>query len=233
MEGESWAQALFRFQSGVIASFDALLHASPVANTEDFRITGSGGEIVIEHGREGRLLLFNAANPEGKTIMQTFPGKVDSYGAELHDFSLAVLDGKALEASPEFSLGELRTAKAMYRSGGERAVGEGLGGLDGCAALNGAGGACMAARLACRHGRRRCCITITTTHRPATDLGYLLHKHGGAAAAEHVVCSSATSEAVNAYLHRHYRTLSGHSLVRRLRAGLSRGAQPRGRHWRS
>ena len=116
MEGESWTQALFRFQSGVIASFNALLHASPVGNTEDFRITGSGGEIVIEHGREGRLLLFNTTNPEGKTVMQTFPGKVDSYGAELHDFSLAVLEGKALEASPGFSLGELRTAQAMYRS---------------------------------------------------------------------------------------------------------------------
>ena len=116
MEGESWVQALFRFQTGVIASFNALLHASPVGKTEDFRITGSLGEIVIEHGREGRLLLFNAENPEGETVMQTFPGKVDSYGAELHDFSLAVLEGKALAASPAFSLGELRTALAMYRS---------------------------------------------------------------------------------------------------------------------
>jgi len=116
MEGESWAHALFRFVSGVTASFDALLSPSPVAPTEDFRITGTGGELVIEHGREGRLLLFDAAHPDGETVMQTFPGKVDSYGAELHDFSLAVLDGKPLEASPEFSLGEMRTALAMYRS---------------------------------------------------------------------------------------------------------------------
>ena len=116
MEGESWARALFRFRSGVTASFDALLSASPVAPTEDFRITGTEGELVIEHGREGRLLLFNAAHPEGRTVMQTFPGKVDSYGVELHDFSLAVLDGKPLAASPEFSLGELRTALAIYRS---------------------------------------------------------------------------------------------------------------------
>lgn len=116
MEGESWAHALFRFRSGVTASFDALLSASPVAPTEDFRITGTAGELVIEHGREGRLLLFDAAHPEGETVMQTFPGKVDSYGTELHDFSLAVLDGKPLEAAPEFSLGEMRTALAMYRS---------------------------------------------------------------------------------------------------------------------
>ncbi len=116
MEGESWAHALFRFQSGVTASFDALLSASPVAPTEDFRVTGTQGELLIEHGREGRLLLFNAGHPDGEIIMQAFPGKVDSYGVELHDFSLAVLDGKRLEAMPEFSLGELRTALAMYRS---------------------------------------------------------------------------------------------------------------------
>ncbi len=116
MEGESWAHALFRFQSGVTATFDALLHGSPVAATEDFRITGSDGEIVIEHGVEGRLLLVNAAHPQGQVVMRTFPGKVDSFGAELHDFSLAVLEGKSLAAGPAFSLGELRTALAMYRS---------------------------------------------------------------------------------------------------------------------
>lgn len=116
MEGESWAHALFRFRSGVTASFDALLSSAPVAPTEDFRITGTRGELVIEHGAEGRLLLFDAAHPEGETVMQTFPGKVDSYGAELHDFSLAVLDGNRLAAPPEYSLGEMRTALAMYRS---------------------------------------------------------------------------------------------------------------------
>ena len=45
--------------------------------------------------------------------MRTFPGKVDSFGAELHDFSLAVLDGKPFEAEPAFSLGEMRTALAL------------------------------------------------------------------------------------------------------------------------
>ena len=116
MEGESWAQALFRFRSGVTATFNMLLYDSPVGATHDFRITGTAGEIIIEHGREGRLLLFDQANPEGKEVMRTFPGKVDSFGAELHDFSLAVLDGKPLEAEPAFSLGEMRTALALYRS---------------------------------------------------------------------------------------------------------------------
>ena len=116
MEGESFAHALFRFQSGVTATFDALLHASAVAPTEDFRVTGTEGEIVIEHGREGRLLLINAEHPEGKDVMQGFPGKVDSYGEELKDFASAVLHGTELAAPPTRALGELRTALAMYRS---------------------------------------------------------------------------------------------------------------------
>ncbi|MYB38199.1 MAG: Gfo/Idh/MocA family oxidoreductase [Gammaproteobacteria bacterium] len=116
MEGESFAHALFCFQSGVTATFDALLHASPVAPTEDFRVTGTAGEIVIEHGREGRLLLFNATHAEGTEVMQGFPGKVDSYGEELKDFASAVLHGTELAARPEKALGELCTALAMYRS---------------------------------------------------------------------------------------------------------------------
>ena len=116
MEGESWVRSLLRFRTGVTASFDALLSPAPVAPTEDFRITGTEGEVVIEHGREGRFLLYNAENIDGETIMRTFPGKVDSYGAELHDFSQAVLDGEPLAAQPEYSLGEMRTALAMYKA---------------------------------------------------------------------------------------------------------------------
>ena len=116
MEGESWVQALLRFRTGIVASFDSLLHAGQVAATEDFRVTGTTGELVIEHGRDGCLLLVNDEHPSGEKLMAAFPGKVDSYGLELHDFSLAVLEGRPLAATPEFSLGELRTALAMYRS---------------------------------------------------------------------------------------------------------------------
>ena len=71
---------------------------------------------LIEQGPEGRLLRYDRDHPDGEVIMMTHQGKVDSYGFELHDFALAVLEGKPLEAPPEFSLGELRTALAMYRS---------------------------------------------------------------------------------------------------------------------
>jgi predicted dehydrogenase len=81
-----------------------------------FRLTGKQGEILIEHGRNGRLLLFNDQYPKGEVIMKTAAGKGASYGLEIHDFSQAILKGTPLQATPEFSLGELRTALAMYRS---------------------------------------------------------------------------------------------------------------------
>ena len=116
MEGESSAHALLRFKNGVVATFDALLSTGAVGPVEDFRVTGTEGELVIERGRDGRLVLFNDEHREGLAVMSAFEGKVASYGVELHDFSCAVLDGKQLEASPAYSLGELRTALAMYRS---------------------------------------------------------------------------------------------------------------------
>ena len=55
MEGESSARALLRFKSGVVATFEALLYAGAVAPVEDFRVTGTQGELVMERGRDGQL----------------------------------------------------------------------------------------------------------------------------------------------------------------------------------
>ncbi len=116
MEGESIAQAIFRFESGVIGTFQAVQSTGRLAPIEDFRITGSKGEIVIERGREGRLMLYNGEHPEGKNVMSAFESKAASYGVELADFASFVLDDSPLAAPPEYALGELRTAIAMYRS---------------------------------------------------------------------------------------------------------------------
>ncbi|MEZ4620873.1 MAG: hypothetical protein R2867_35930 [Caldilineaceae bacterium] len=43
-------------------------------------------------------------------------GRLAAFGYELADFAQAVLTGTPLAASPESSLGELRTALAIYRS---------------------------------------------------------------------------------------------------------------------
>lgn len=116
MEGESIAQAILRFESGVIATFQAVQSTGRLAPIEDFRITGTKGEIVIERGRNGRLMLYNDENTGGKNVMSAFESKAASYGVELADFASFVLDDTPLAAPPEYALGELRTAIAMYRS---------------------------------------------------------------------------------------------------------------------
>lgn len=115
-ETDSFGLSLMRFQSGVVATFKAVLTTGAIGPEADFRITGSDGEIVLERGRKGRLMLYNHDNPKGKEVMGTFEPKVDSYGAELEDFAAAVLDNRTMAAGPEYAMGELRTAKAMYLS---------------------------------------------------------------------------------------------------------------------
>ena len=116
MEGESWSQSLFRFSNGTTATFTAMNVMTAAAPVDMFRVTGTEGELQITGGRTGELKLFNAEHPRGHTVMDATQGKMDSYGAELKDFSEVVLDGTTMAALPEFSLGEFRTAKAMYRS---------------------------------------------------------------------------------------------------------------------
>jgi predicted dehydrogenase len=116
MEGESMARALCRFQSGVVAVFDAMSAGYEVGLREEFRITGTLGEIVVQGGEGGRVLFFDRETPKGRDLMPQGKNREAAFGLELDDFSHAVLDGRALAAGPEVSLGELRTALAMYRS---------------------------------------------------------------------------------------------------------------------
>ena len=117
MENESFARALLRFKSGVVAVFDALHAGNFIGPGEEFRITGTRGELVIEKGVTGNLIRYDRDHPEGEIIQSKHPGRgAPSFGYESHDFSLAVLEDKTLEAGPEYSLSELRTALTIYRS---------------------------------------------------------------------------------------------------------------------
>ena len=115
MEGESLTRSLIRFQSGQVACFDALMIESPLAPEPWWRITGSKGEIIIEGGFKGALLLYNAENRAGLRVAEPL-GYAKSFGPELADFASVVLDGATPAAGPEDSLGELRTVLALYRS---------------------------------------------------------------------------------------------------------------------
>jgi len=112
MEGESLCRALCRFESGVVAVFDAMLAPGPLGPEPLFRVTGTRGELVIEG--IGRVKLFDGREPRGTVVGQG--NYLQSYEGELADFAAAVLDGAPLAAGPEVAVGELRAALAMYRS---------------------------------------------------------------------------------------------------------------------
>ena len=120
MEGESLARALFRFASGKVAVYDAIRAGVVNVPGEEFRVTGSEGEIVIEKGRGGRSLLYDREHLQGREILAEGKTRNSSFGLELADFARAVLEGTDLVAGPEESLGELRAVLAMYRSAESR-----------------------------------------------------------------------------------------------------------------
>jgi predicted dehydrogenase len=111
MEGESLCRALCRFESGVVASFDAMLAVAAGASVPRFQVTGTGGEIVID---ATHVRLFPASGGAGTVAGES--AYLDSYAGEWRDFEAAVLDGTPLAAAPAYALGELRAALAMYRS---------------------------------------------------------------------------------------------------------------------
>ena len=116
MEGESLTRALFRFESGKTAIFDAMMIDTTFAPDPWWRVTGTRGELTINAGLDGaELWLWDADHPDGKMLFAS-AGYPESFGGELADFAAAVLDGKALAAGPEQALGELRAALAIYRS---------------------------------------------------------------------------------------------------------------------
>lgn len=116
MEGESLARALLRFRSGTVAVLDAMRAGFESRPREDFRVTGTEGEILIEKGHADRLLFFDRDTPQGREIPVTGGDRGSAFGLELDDFAHAVLDGRAPVADAQYSLGELRTALALYRS---------------------------------------------------------------------------------------------------------------------
>ncbi len=121
MEGESLAYAIFRFASGKLAAYEALRAGAAQAPNEDFRVTGTEGILVIENGRTRRTLLYDLHHPEGHDVpLPAGETRSSAYGLELADFARAVLKGTPLTATPEDSLGDLRTVLAMYRSAESR-----------------------------------------------------------------------------------------------------------------
>jgi UDP-N-acetyl-2-amino-2-deoxyglucuronate dehydrogenase len=117
MEGESLCRALLRFETGVVASFDAMLGTGAIAPQPLFTVTGSTGELTVEGS--GWVKLYDGSDWKG-TKVGTRGGYLSSYEGEWADFVSAVLDGTKPAVAPDYALGELRCALAMYRSAESR-----------------------------------------------------------------------------------------------------------------
>jgi predicted dehydrogenase len=113
MEGESLCRALIRFDSGVVAAFDAMLATGAIANQPLFTVTGTTGECTVEGS--GWVKLFDGTDWKGTKVGEP-GGYLQSYEAEWADFASAVLHGTQPAAPAAYALGELRLALAMYRS---------------------------------------------------------------------------------------------------------------------
>ena len=121
MEGESLTRALLRFASGTVAAFDTLYGGAVLGGGEEFRVIGTQADLLIERGLQGRVLLFDKSHPDGEVLITNkWEGRHASFGYELADFAQAIRSGTPLAAPPEYSLGELRTALAIYRSAASR-----------------------------------------------------------------------------------------------------------------
>ncbi|HVJ96389.1 MAG TPA: Gfo/Idh/MocA family oxidoreductase [Acidimicrobiia bacterium] len=113
MEGESLCRALVRFESGVVAAFDAMLTSGAIANQPLFTVTGTKGELTVEGS--GWVRLWDGSDWKGKKVGEQ-GGYLRSYEGEWLDFASAIQRGTPPAATAEYALGELRLALAMYRS---------------------------------------------------------------------------------------------------------------------
>jgi predicted dehydrogenase len=115
MEGESMVRSLCRFDSGAIASFDVTLTPGAAALEPFFQVTGTKGELVVE--ALGEVRLWDGSPGTELTGEVVARGNyMHSYGAQVQAFEAAVLDGAGYPVPPEYALGELRAAQALYRS---------------------------------------------------------------------------------------------------------------------
>jgi len=104
---------LLRFESGTIASFDAMLATGASAPQPLFTVTGTTGELTVEGS--GWVKLWDGTDWKGRKVGDQ-GGYLRSYEIELADFASAVIHGTTPAAPAEYALGELRCALAMYRS---------------------------------------------------------------------------------------------------------------------
>ena len=125
LEGESMAHAILEFESGKHASFQAtVLGASSAMMTKEpcFRVIGTTGEIVIVGGFGAGGYIVRTGGVEEPLLPEGAPGGfLTSFGPQMTDFAHAIQQDKPFHRGPEYSMGDLLVAKAIYKSAKSRA----------------------------------------------------------------------------------------------------------------
>jgi predicted dehydrogenase len=90
-----------------------MLTTGAIANQPLFTITGTNGELTVEGS--GWVKRYDGTDWKGTNVGEQ-GGYLRSYEHSLADFVRAVQRGTPPAVPPEYALGELRLALAMYRS---------------------------------------------------------------------------------------------------------------------
>jgi len=124
LEGESMAHAILEFASGKHASFQAtVLGSGSAMSTKEpcFRVIGTKGEVVIVGGFGAGGYIVTAGGKEEPLLPPDAPGGfLTSFGPQMTDFAENVLAGTPFHRCPEYAMGDLLVAKAIYKSAASR-----------------------------------------------------------------------------------------------------------------
>ena len=120
MEGESMVRSLCRFDSGVVAELRR--DPDPGGGRRWSRSSRSPARRASWWSRPWARSCCGTASP-GTELTGTVVARgnyMHSYGNQIQAFEAAVLDGTEYPVPPEYALGELRAAQALYRSAESR-----------------------------------------------------------------------------------------------------------------
>ena len=110
--------AILKMQSGVFASFEAILSEAPISQQPWFIIQCERGEIVIDGAFDGGfgVKVYSKDCPTGEPATDAPQGWSTCYEDELKDFIDRCRAGVPDVSSAEYGLGELEITTAMLKS---------------------------------------------------------------------------------------------------------------------
>ncbi len=115
-ESEDSAVAMLRFASGALATVDAFFCIPDASSLNRLELYGSQGSIVAENTIGQAAQGVMRALLEGGGTIDISPAPVNTYRAEIEEFSQAVLDARPSALSGEAGLHSQKVMAACYES---------------------------------------------------------------------------------------------------------------------